>query len=246
MPRPPGPLCGYALGPDWIDRGTCALTRMPAPGPIGVADAHLSSMQLSPTEQRMLASLDLAGIGDLHERAMFLAQLNFESAGFLKLRESLKYSGKRLRQVFPKRFHGDEDAESVAARGPAGIAERLYGDRSDNTESGDGLRFIGRGYIQLTGRGNYTDAGRALSLDLVNNPELAADPGIAVLIALWYWRSRDIGPPARAADVTRVTFLINGGGIGLPERRALFRHYAKRLAALFPWHVIGLRGIRPW
>lgn len=246
MLRAPGPLCGYALGPDWIDRGTCALTRMPAPGPIGITNVYPSSMALSLVEQRILASLDLAGISDLHERAMFLAQLNYESAGFRRLRESLEYSGKRLRQVFPDRFRTDADAESVAAQGPAAIADRIYKNRLGNTEPGDSLRFIGRGYIQLTGRNNYADAGSALGLNLLDHPELAEDPGIAILIAILYWNGRQIGLPARAADVARVTSLINGGALGLPERHALFRHYAKLLARLSPWHPIGLQGIRPW
>jgi predicted chitinase len=246
MPGITPPWCVYRSGPNWIDKGTSALTRFRPPGPLGSAKEDMpATYLLSLTEQRILASLDLAGIGDLHERAMFLAQLSVESSGFLNLRENLNYSARRLQDIFPTRFRSEADASSVAARGPGAVADRLYGDHPGNPQPGDAERFIGRGYIQLTTRDNYTRAGRALNLDLVNHPELAEDPGNAVLIALWYWHTRNIGPSARAADVTRVTLLINGGLNALAERRECFRHYAKMLAALFPWRSRGLQGWRP-
>ena len=106
-----------------------------------------------------------------------------------------------------------------------------YNGRADlgNTEPGDGPRFKGRGFIQLTGRSNYAKAGRELGLDLVNHPELAETDENAARVAAWYWRTRNINPPAEAGDFVKVTRLINGGTNGLSQREAF---YAKAKQAL--------------
>src|SRR5205085_2086140 len=144
-------------------------------------------------------------------------------------RENLHYSADRLLSVFHyKRDDDDEfmvrdrdDAQKLVHSGADAIAERIYGGREDlgNTHPGDGAKFIGRGIIQLTGRTNYELAGAALNLDLVNHPELAETLPVALRIAIWFWTRNNIGPRARHGDIRGVTKKINGGLIGLADRR---------------------------
>jgi putative chitinase len=99
-------------------------------------------------------------------------------------------------------------------------AQRKYEGRADlgNVCVGDGKRYAGRGVFQLTGRANYRTVGARLGLDLEDEPELAADPTISVLIACDYWRSRKINPLADADDIMRVTRKVNGGLNGIEDR----------------------------
>jgi predicted chitinase len=116
-------------------------------------------------------------------------------------------------------------------------AERMYGRRHSpakaeelgNVKIGDGARFKGRGYIQLTGRDNYYRAGRALGLDLVNNPNLAAKPEIAAKIAVWYWKNRVVPKVNDFSDVRAVTRPINKGLDQLEKRQAAFLAYVDLL-----------------
>lgn len=238
MQRQPGPICAERLGDAWIDHGTTAHTRMPAPGAVSVVPlatrppaprlATTASTTLE-TKRMLLRVLDTAGIVDTNERAMFLAQLAHESKDFTHLRENLHYSAAKLVEVFPTKFKTLTAAQAVVDAGPAAIAERLYGYRKrlGNIHPGDGAKYIGRGFIQLTGRANYQAAGAALNLDLVNHPELAESPEVAARVAVWFWQTRRIGALARAGDVTETTFRINGGKIGLHDRARRYRHYLK-------------------
>lgn len=174
----------------------------------------------------VVEELTRSGITDRTERASILAQLDHESGGFRRLNESFNYRPSRLLKTFPKYFRDLDDARAVAAGGPEAIANRVYGGRLGNERAGDGYKYHGRGFIQLTGKDNYAAAGKALGLDLVGNPDLAADPKIAARIALWYWKSRPGLPEAgRNGDVRAVTRVINGGSNGLRERSALFQQY---------------------
>lgn len=105
--------------------------------------------------------------------------------------------------------------------GPTPVQERYEG-RKDlgNTEKGDGFRYRGRGIFQLTGRANYAKYGEALGVDLVGDPDQAADPEIALRIACEYWKSRKINACADKDDVVSVTKKINGGTNGIADRRA--------------------------
>lgn len=92
-----------------------------------------------------------------------------------------------------------------------------------NTQKGDGVRFKGRGPIQLTGRDNYTRAGRALGKDLVNHPELVQnDPVTAFQTAAWFWNDKHPNAAADAGNFTKVTTLVNGGTNGLDQRRQAY------------------------
>jgi predicted chitinase len=102
---------------------------------------------------------------------------------------------------------------------------RAYEGRRDlgNTQPGDGVRFKGRGPIQLTGRSNYRAAGEALGIDLENNPKRAADVDVGFRTAAWFWNSRSLNQYADAGNFREVTRRINGGYNGLASREAYYR-----------------------
>jgi putative chitinase len=207
--------------------------RARTPGPQGASARRNKAFELSTTDRRILTGLDANGMADISERAMFLGQMAHETDGFRRLRENFSYSAKRLHEVFPKKFKTVADAKKVVEQGQAAIAEAVYGGRADlgNSEVGDGARFIGRGYIHLTGRANYIAAGTATGLDLINHPELAEIPENALTIAIWYWKARpDLRVKARAGDVKGATRIINGGENGLADRQVRYREYLRVLS----------------
>lgn len=116
--------------------------------------------------------------------------------------------------------------ESVSLRYFEEIASgAAYEGRSDlgNTQPGDGVRFKGRGPIQLTGRANYTAAGNALKLPLVSNPPMAADPQHAFRVSAWWWATHGLNPISDTGDVEAATRRINGGYNGLSDRQNRYR-----------------------
>lgn len=162
------------------------------------------------------------GVADMPpiERAHLLAQLAHESAGFARLEENLNYSARRIGQVWP-RLAGR--AEALAYK-PVLLANAAYAGRNGNGDeaSGDGWRYRGRGLIQITGKSNYRLSGEALKLPLLAEPDIAAEPKTAVLVALEYWRRSGCGAAARDGNIERVTLLINGRAMaGLDDRRRL-------------------------
>lgn len=166
-----------------------------------------------------------AGIADHRELAIFRGQMEVECGGFVRMHENLNYSPGRLLQVFRGRNGLDTPAEAAAivAGGPEAIADAFYGRawgklNLGNTEDGDGWKYRGRGYVQLTGRMNYERVGRELGLDLAGNPELAADRDVAARIAIHYWTTR-VRPHGHQLDIRAATRDINGGYNHLPERR---------------------------
>ncbi len=177
-----------------------------------------------------------AGLDDPKELAAFMGQMEVESRDFRSLEENLNYRGERLLEMFKGRngLNTLEQANAIAVAGPVAVANAIYGGEwgrtgtSGNTEPGDGWRFHGRGYIQLTGRYNYTRDGHELGLDLVDNPDLAADRSIAADIAIHYWQSRVV-PRGHQLDVRAATRDINGGYNHLPERMAAVARWERRL-----------------
>lgn len=136
----------------------------------------------------VIAAMHAAGITDPDEQAMLLAQVDHESGGFKRLNESFKYrnAGQLMAVSKTARKHGTAAVEAALASGPEAVAALMYGGRMGNRTAEDAYRYRGRGFIQLTGRDNYARAGKALGLDLPNQPDLAADPAIAARIATWY------------------------------------------------------------
>jgi len=159
--------------------------------------------------------------------AMFLAQNDHESMGFTRLSENLNYSADRLLVIFKKYFN--ESNVYTYARQPEKIANRVYANRMGNGDeaSGDGFKYRGRGYLQLTGKDNYNRCGKSLELDLVNNPDLLLQPEYAMMSAIWFFQTNNI---INNTDVESVTKRVNGGTHGLAERQRLFEAYKKLLA----------------
>jgi putative chitinase len=166
--------------------------------------------------------------------AHFLAQCGHESGGFKAVQENLNYSAKGLATTFKKYFIS-EAAAGPYARNPQKIASKVYGGRMGNgpEATGDGFKFRGRGYIQLTGRDNYTRFAKFIGEDTVNNPDLVATKYPLASAAFFFdsnklWAICDKG--ADAATVTAVTKRVNGGTIGLPDRIKHFKEYYELLS----------------
>lgn len=165
-------------------------------------------------EQALKASGLLDGLNRLQ---YFLAQLGHESRGLTRKEEGLSYSAERLTEVWPSRFPTLEVARKYE-RNPEKLANYVYGGRMGNVNPGDGYRYRGRGYIQLTGRDAYREVGQIAGLDLENDPDLAGKPENAVRIACAFWSWKKLNPDCDAGDFTTVTRKINGGTNGLTDR----------------------------
>jgi putative chitinase len=155
----------------------------------------------------------------------FVAQITHETGHFRWLSENLNYSDQGLLNTFSKYFPTEALAREYA-RQPERIANRVYANRMENGDeaSGDGWRYRGRGYIQLTGRENYRKIGDRIGVDLENNPDIVSeDPTIALRVSADYWDSRKINKAADKDDLKRVTRLINGGYNGLADRERLLK-----------------------
>ncbi len=159
----------------------------------------------------------------------FLAQCGHESGNFKLVNENLNYGAVSLLKVFPKYFSTGEKAETYA-RKPEKIANLVYGGRMGNgpETSGDGFKYRGRGYIQLTGKVNYQAFDKVVVEDIVSNPDLVATK-YPLLSAAWYWNSRALNAVADKGNtdgvVTEVTKKVNGGTIGLADRIKHFKEF---------------------
>jgi putative chitinase len=166
--------------------------------------------------------------------AHFLAQCGHESGGFRATQENLNYSAKGLAGIF-KKYFPTEAAAAPYARNPQKIASKVYGGRMGNgpESTGEGYKFRGRGYIQLTGKENYTAFGKSIGEDMVANPDKVASQ-YALLSAAWFFSKNGLHKMADegASDlvVTKITKRVNGGTIGLPDRIKHFKEYYHLLA----------------
>lgn len=160
--------------------------------------------------------------------AHFLAQCGHESGGFKAVSENLNYSSKGLQGTFGKYFPGN--LADLYAKQPEKIASRVYGNRMGNGDeaSKEGYKFRGRGYIQLTGKSNYTAFTKFIGEDCIANPDLVATKYPLASAAFFFdknglWAVCDKG--ADDAAVTSVTKRVNGGTIGLADRIKHFKEY---------------------
>ena len=171
---------------------------MPGPGPSIQAQAAMT-----PIDKLKTAAIANGIKGT--ELAQFLAQCAHESANFNSMEE-----------------HGDANyfAKKYDPKYAPKTA-RILG----NTQVGDGERYKGRGFIQLTGRDNYTRAGKALNLPLAANPALAARPDVAALVAVWYWKNRVASKVKNFHNTKQVTRAINPAAKGLQSRQDQFKAY---------------------
>jgi putative chitinase len=197
--------------------------------PVDRADAYLPHLASAMEEREISSPLRVAH---------FLAQLAHESSELRRWEEGLSYSKERLIEVWPHRFLSKDlrhrmatgieilDAElyAVAAkyeRKPRELAEFVYGGRMGNGPqgSGDGWNYRGRCPIMRTGRDAYGTDGRALGLDLLENPDLLLEPEHGFRDAALFWHRRDLNCFADADDLREITRRVNGGFNGLKDRR---------------------------
>ena len=166
--------------------------------------------------------------------AHFLAQCGHESGGFRLTKENLNYSAKGLTGTF-KKYFPTEAAAKPYERQPIKIANKVYGNRMGNgpESSGEGAKFCGRGYIQLTGKENYTAFGKSINEDILSNPDKVASD-YALLSAAWFFSKNGLHKMADegASDtvVTKITKRVNGGTIGLADRIKHFKEYYSLLS----------------
>jgi putative chitinase len=172
---------------------------------VNAAQLIALSPNLAPHTSAFLAAAANNGINTPLRQAHWLAQLAHESGGFKRLEETAK----------------------EYARQPQRIANKVYADRlgNGNEKSGEGARYLGRGYIQLTGKANYAKYSNEVFGDerLVDSPELAAKPEMAAILAATYWRLNGLNALADKDDIVSITKRINGGLIGLESRKDWLR-----------------------
>ena len=132
--------------------------------------------------------------------AHFFAQIHHESGGF-------KYLKELGNDKYFLKYEGRKDL--------------------GNTQKGDGYKFKGRGYIQVTGRANYSEISKDLKIDFINNPELLEQEVNAMISALWFWNKRKLNQFADLDDIKTITKKINGGYNGLKERQEYLTQYKK-------------------
>jgi len=174
------------------------------------------------------------GINTPLRLAHFLAQCGHESGGFKATQENLNYSAKGLMGIFKKYFPTVALATAYQ-RKPEMIASRVYGGRMGNGAEAtrEGYKFRGRGYIQLTGKENYTAFGKSIGEDILANPDVVASK-YALLSAAWFFSKNGLHKLADGGSsdvvVTQITKRVNGGTIGLADRIKHFKEYYYLLA----------------
>jgi putative chitinase len=165
--------------------------------------------------------------------AHFLAQCGHESGNFKIFNENLNYSAQGLRTIFGKYFTTDALAKQYE-RQPQKIANKVYANRMGNGDeaSGEGFKFRGRGFIQLTGKSNYSAFSKFIGEDVVANPDLIATKYPLSSAGFFFdsnklWALCDLGATEDA--VTKVTKRVNGGTHGLDDRIAKFKKFSSLL-----------------
>lgn len=164
------------------------------------------------------------------QQASWIGQCGHECGNFRILEENLNYRAPTLLKLFPKtpkRQWGFTPEEAAAyEKQPQKIANRIYGNRMGNRDeaSGDGWRFRGSGFLQLTGHSNFYHAGQALGVDFVMQPELVRTPMYAAQTAGWFWQTHKLNQYADNGDFVTMTKRINGGTIGLEDRIKHINH----------------------
>lgn len=165
----------------------------------------------------------------------FLAQCAHESGNFVAVRENLNYGAAGLLRIFKKYFPTEAKAKEYERKAEK-IANLVYAGRMGNgpEASGDGYKFRGRGFIQLTGKTNYAAFDKCVAEDILADPDLVASK-YPLLSAAWFWDSRKLNAVADKgatdADVTAITKVVNGGTHGLDDRVAKFKKFYAALTA---------------
>lgn len=164
--------------------------------------------------------------------AAFIAQCAHESGGFRFLKENLNYKPESLVKIFHKYFP-DMASTNGYAKNPQKIANKIYANRMGNGDeaSGDGYRYCGRGLIQVTGKDNYTWFAASLQISPEEASQYLETFEGAAQSACWFWETNNLNKWADAGDIEKMTKIINGGTIGLEDRKQHYQHALHILGA---------------
>jgi len=156
--------------------------------------------------------------------AHFMAQIEHES-GLKPISENLNYSAKGLATTFKKYFTKEQSL--AYAYQQSRIANRVYANRMSNGDeaSGDGWKYRGRGFIQITGKANYSQIARDTDIDCLINPDLLLEEANAMISALWFWKTNGLNRHADLDDILSLTRKINGGLNGIEHRKKLLEKW---------------------
>lgn len=196
-----------------------------------VTSSQLQQLKIDPSlADSFNEAFERFGILTPLQQAAWLGQCGHESANFKVVEENLLYRSATLLKLFPltaKRPWGfTPETAAQYERQPQKIANRIYGNRMGNRDeaSGDGWRFRGSGYIQLTGHANYYHFGQAVGEDFVMQPELVRTPKYSAISAAWFWHTHKLNQFADSRDYVTLTRRVNGGLIGLEDRKKHIEH----------------------
>jgi len=161
----------------------------------------------------------------------FLGQAGEETGGLTSLVESTRYTNAAFLAKTFSNVHGLDHANRLILLGKEAIGNTIYAGKNGNgdVDSGDGYRFRGRGFLQVTGRSNYKKIGLLTKLPLLDQPELLGQPSHAADSAAAYWKANKINIAADADDVGAVTGLVNGGARLHQAERQKWRDKAKKI-----------------
>lgn len=164
--------------------------------------------------------------------AGFIAQCAHESNGFTAIKENLNYRPESLMKLFHKYFPTLDSAQAYAHQQEK-IANKIYANRMGNGDeaSGDGYKFCGRGLIQITGRDNYQSFADSLQMSIDDVPDYLATFEGAAQSACWFWENNNLNKWADQGDILTLTKKINGGTIGLEDRKAHYDHALQVMGA---------------
>lgn len=172
--------------------------------PVSSASKTTAPVAQAQTPQALLKqAAESAGLQGT-ELAQFMAQCAHETANFTRIGEI------GTEKYFTKKYENPR-------------AKKILG----NTQAGDGARFKGRGYIQLTGRDNYTRAGKSLNIPLAQYPDLAARPDVASKVAVWYWKNRVATKVSDFSNTKATSHAINPRGQHTDRRQVKFQQYSQ-------------------
>ena len=204
-------------------------------------EEHLAAMiptnkNVAMWHKAMLEIFPKYDINTANRIAGFVAQCAHESNNFNSLEENLNYSEDALKKIFGRYFGtgGTKRNAKEYARNPEKIANYVYQDefrssKMGNTKAGDGWLFRGRGLKQLTGRENYTNFGKSIGMTAEQAAEYVATEKGAIESACWFWNAKKLNAVADSGDIVKMTKIINGGDIGLADRK---KRYEAALAVL--------------
>lgn len=173
---------------------------------------HLLAQRAKLFAAVLSAALVEFGITTAIRTRHFIAQVMQETGGLRSLVESTNYTNATRLDALFRNVQGEDHARRLIAAGPEAIGNTIYANKNGNggVASGDGFRYRGRGFLQVTGRANYRSLGELLGQPLEAQPESLGEPVPAARAAAAFWQARHINAAADADDISTVTFLVNG------------------------------------